>query len=325
MNFGIEGHSPGRMLANVLRNLSLHFSTRSHALTGALESIVRRAIVAIGQQPDDPRAVFLGLQSGTLDRFFVSPFTRGEIWASNSVTLLLGLCAAGALGWNRRRDLLLYFAGLAGAFVLFSATVRWQIWGSRFHLPLFVLAAVPIGLFLQERSARVQGAVIAVLLGWAVYLAACNDTRSLVPSSVMKGTDIYRPRAERYYSDGRLDLARTQILLAEALNRTSCDAVAFDSHHDLRDADITMSPNSFFIYPLMALIGADEGRRRVWYEGVHNMSARYEGNASHPPWCAVVCLSCAGVPTKLATYGGGDTIAQTFGHDVLFTKATSAP
>jgi hypothetical protein len=330
IGFGVAHPSFMGMLANVIRNLSLHLALPSHAVTAALEKAVRGAISGLGQDPDDPGSIFLGRMYGRVGAFWIPAFGRNEITAGNFASLVLAFVAA-TWAYARarpplpRRALVLYWGGIGGAVLFFCLELRWLIWSSRFHLPLFVLAAAPVGVFLERCSTRVQAAVAVVLLLIALSFATRNDTRSLLPRPLVKTADIYHPRAELYYNDGHRAVAAEQARLARALDDAACRDVALDLYNPLPDAQLLEGAESFFVYPMMALIGADEGRRRIWFEGVHNFTAKYAADAPHPRACAVICMSCANVPAKDAEYRGAGFSGTAFGHDVLFTPTPPAP
>jgi len=318
------------MLANCLRNFADHLSVHNAALNRAFERIIRGAIAALGQDPDDPGAVFQGLAYGDVGHFKLPPFRYHEVVTGNFVTVFLLLAAMGWALWRwrrqgqgdgpreGRRDAALCCLGIAAGFAFFSLMLRWQIWGSRFHLPLFVIGAAPIGLFLEARSSRVQVGVAAVLFAWALLMAVANDTRALLPPPLSKLSNVYHPRAELYYGDGHGDIVKAQMDLARAANQTGCSNAAFDLYHPRPDAEMLEGPASFYVYPLMAQIQAAGGGRRVWFEGVRNMTAKYADAHPHPPACMVICLSCADQPEKFATYGRNGLHASVFGNDVLF-------
>jgi hypothetical protein len=322
LTYPVEHKTFAGFIANCLRNFSLHLSVHNGRLTQTFEHLIRAAIRAIGQDPDDPGAVFLGSSYGAIAHFSIPAYARSEIVTGNLVTLLLMLAAMGWAFWRwrraGRRDPWLCSAGILAGFAFFCLMLRWQVWSSRFQLPLFVVAAAPIGLFLEERSVRAQAVVALLLIGWAASIAMANDTRSLVPSPPGKMPDVYHPRDELYFSDGHRAIMKGQIDLARAANQTSCSDVAFDSYSSRPAAELTEGPDSFFIYPLMALTGSGT-ERRAWYEGVQNLSIKYVEASPHPPACMVICLDCAQVPDKMSAYARRGLHPQVFGRDVLFS------
>jgi hypothetical protein len=306
--------------ANVLRNISLHLCTPSRSLNSRTENFIRRGIRLLGVNPDDPNQVWIGLP------FHMNHFSSNEIIAGNPLHLILLLVSVGLLLWRpkegiRRRWALLYAAGIVASFVFFCALLRWQMWSSRYHLPLFVLGSALIGLALERyfpRSLANTIAVLLLLLG--TFFALTNRSRSLIPWS--RVDDVYHPRAELYFTNEHESIAPANIAAARFVNHLDCRNIGIDSY--VADPEIKDSPDSFFVYPLLALIHAGDGMRKVWYTGVDNLSRRYEKQQFHPAPCAVICLGCANHPEKWSEYGviGPPTV---FGNIVIFSHAGEAP
>jgi hypothetical protein len=326
LDFGVEHPTVGRTIANALRGVAMNFNFPSARATLIAESATRRLIHLIGQDPDDPGALWVNRT------FEIPTLSRHEIWAGNPVHFLL-LVAAGIwiLGLAARRrpaDLsdphwrppLLLLAAIAGGFVLYSATLRWQPWGTRFQLPLFVLAAPLIGLLLERKLSARAGLFAGLLLCvYGCYNASGNRVRSLIPANQVKWSDVYRPRAALYYTDNyHQTVEPAQRVLVDAVNDSGCADVGWESYHPEPDAELAKSPKSFFIDPLLALTGTDGRNRRAWYAGVRNLSAKYpQPYASSEP-CLVVCLGCGDVPDRWTGYTATVGPGRRFGADVVF-------
>jgi hypothetical protein len=304
--------------ANILRNISLHLSTPSSAVNDRVERVLRSGIRGIGVDPDDPAMVWPN------DTFRLNHFSLSEIHAGNPLhfALLLVSLALLLLARNQRARLkpLLYALGLIAAFVFFCSLLRWQVWTSRHHLPLFVLGSALIGLALERFFSKMAGTVIAILLLlYALPFALSNRERSLIPWSMVD--DVYHPRSVLYFSDQHQMIALANLAAAEAINQGDCRDIAIDSYTTQPSSEINHSPRSFYVYPLFALIHADGRARTVWYSGVHNWSARYAGQEHHPAPCAVICLECANVPEKWAEYRDVGGRASVFDYIVVFSSS----
>ncbi|MGH6850959.1 MAG: hypothetical protein ACREDD_11005 [Methylocella sp.] len=211
-------------------------------------------------------------------------------------------------------------------FVLFCALLRWQIWESHHHAPLFLLAAAVIGIAVAYYARpRISAAVIAVLLAYALSFAVVNRTRALVPwithppwSGV---ADIYLPRDVQYFADQHEQTAAANIAAAAFVNQLSCRDIAIESYMPTPDSRLYDGPNSFYVYPLLAMIHADGQNRRVWYEGVQNLSAKYAGTQPHPAACAVICFDCGLAAAKWDAYRGVGGRAAMFGDIVVFSSS----
>jgi hypothetical protein len=304
--------------ANVLRNLSLHLCTPSRGVNAHIEKSIRRAIHLIGVDPDDPTQIWIGLP------FHMNHFTSNEIIAGNPLHLILLLVSIVLVVWKRkegvlRRRALLYVTGIIASFVLFCGLLQWQMWSSRYHLALFVLGSALMGVVLERYfPRRLATGVVAVLLLLGTFLALTNRSRSLIPWN--RVDDVYQPRGALYFTNEHESIASTYIAASDFVNHLDCRSVAIDSY--VSDPEIKNSPDSFFVYPILALIHANGRDRRVWYSGVHNLSSRYEQKQVHPAACAVICLDCANAPDKRREYGAFAT-AEVFDNIVVFTNESS--
>lgn len=307
--------------ANMLRNASMHLSVPSRSLNSRIEKLVRVAIQATGTDPDDPGQSWIGKP------FHMNQFTSNESIEGNPLHLVLLLVAIAMISYAgrsgiRRRWAIWYGAGIVLSYVLFCALLRWQEWSSRFQLTLFVLGAALIGLMLEKYVPRNLATLIAAaLLLPAIFLSLTNRSRSLIPWS--RVDDVYQPRPILYFNDYHEKIAPSYISAASFINRTGCRSVALDSYTP--DPEVKSGPDSFFVYPLLALIHADGRTRHVWYSGVNNLSSRYEKELDHPAPCAVVCLGCANIPEEWKEYENVGGRASVFGTLVIFSREGALP
>jgi hypothetical protein len=321
MNHSVDRVSLKGTLANALRNVSFHFGTPSQRVNSWIEQAFRGSIRAIGADPDDPEMTWQKKGPFRLNRVSLS-----EISAGNPLHFFL-LCIAIALaiwkhGGGTGRKGLWYALGLVAAFFLFSALIIWQLWSSRYELPLFVLGAALTGFILERRfPLKVGTAAGVLLLVSALPFALLNHHRSLVRWG--HGDDVYQPRSVLYFTDTHETLVPTYIAVADAVKKLDCGSIAFDSY--IAASDAGEDPRSFFVYPLMGLTHADGLKRSVWYSGVNNLTSRYSEQEQHPAPCAVICLDCASIPAKWDEYRGVGGRASVFDYIVVFSAAGQTP
>ena len=306
------------LIASVIRNISLHTVTPSAGVNAVLLRGIRALIRLVGADPDDSRAVWRGF------KFDLNHFSTHEIHAGNSFHLLLVFACAILLLMNYRRlsqkkEVVILAASLLGSFLTFCALLRWQIWGARHHLPLFVLAAALCGLLLERfASKRLSTAAVAILLAYGLTLGLVNRTRSLIPWS--RVADVYKPRAMQYFADQHEEQAPTVIALADAVNQLPCRNLAFDAYTGKRSSDLRSEIYPFFIYPVFALTHVDGFTRTGQYVDVDNFSAQYAAAVPKATPCAVICLDCTKAPAKWEEYKKNWVAAQVFGRDVVFSE-----
>jgi hypothetical protein len=318
LHWMVDHIGPREILANTVRNISLHVVTPSEAVNARIEKLFRLGIEGIGVDPDDPREVWFATH------FRLNHFSAHEIHAGNPLHLLLLLVSIGLVLTRRkdgvRREAIWYALGIVAAFLFFCGLLRWQIYASRHHLPLFVLGSALAGLVLERYfSRRVATAVCLALFAYASLFLFANRLRSLVPWS--RVDDVYHPRAVLYFSDQHEKLASTYIAAADAVNKTNCGNIAIDSYTEKPFRELNWSPKSFYVYPLLALIHANGRTRNVWYTGVDNLTSRYAYQENHPPPCAVICFECDNIPTKWEEYKNVGGRASVFDYIVIFSAS----
>jgi len=303
-----------RTAANVVRNISLHAGLVGH-VNNRISAGFRWFIAKeLGANPDDPKAVF--------DRNFeVNHYSLNEVTAGDPILLLVLLLVLGIVlcSWKRFsvHGLPWYGLALIFAFLLFSALLHWQRWGARFQLPLFIAAAPLIGAVLESwLNGKTAAWIAAFLILAALPDAVANRFRSLVPMRPLQS--VYQARRVLYFAEEHMTLAPLYISLADAVNQTGCKNVAIDAYTPTAMRLIKNTPQSWYQYPLFALIHADGVHRTVWYTDVHNLSSKYVDANPHPAACAVVCLQCAAVPEKMQEYESAGGRATVIGSDVLF-------
>ena len=299
--------TPVGVVANTVRNVGLHLETPSSTVNRRIDEAMRGLIRRMGQDPDDPSSIWPGLP------FLTNRRSLHEVYAGNPLQLALIVIACLALIVNIRQladsGMRWYVAGAIASFVLFSGMLRWQIWNSRHHLPLFVLFAPIVGLaverLLSDRAGIVLGGVLLISCAPFIY---SNKLRSFIPWHQV--VDIYRPRADLYFADMHMEMAPAIRMLADRVLATGCKDVGIRAYLPVPERLIEHSPESFFVYPLLALLRVDGNRMRVRYIEIQNPSAKYARSRDRVPPCAVVCLDCAEHPGALPRYSGAHALVQ---------------
>jgi hypothetical protein len=208
--------APGHVLVNMARNLSVHFGTPWPGVNRALVNGVRRASGALGVDPDDRRTTW-----GT--SFVAPPWNTHEEAAPNPLHLLLilgcllALLRPGAAASTRT----FFLASVVAGFIVFSALLKWQFYGSRLQTPLFVLALAWAALELARAPVALRRVVVLLLTLAALPGALMNYTRPLVslpegritprPSILAVPRNVhyflYMPQLGRPYRDVALKIA----------------------------------------------------------------------------------------------------------------------
>ena len=308
-----DNFSPVATVANVIRNVTLHLGTPFGFLNRMGESAVRSMLQFMGQDPDDPTHTWL---SGLGFRWPM--MSRNEIFAGNLLHALL-IAAAMAILLIRLRDrrwrgVQIYVLGPIGAFILFSALMRYQIWEARHHLPLFVLMAAALGLLVPRLlGQRMTVATAMLLVVTALPFAAANNLRSLVPAGAASIET--RSRNDLYFADQHFDRASINEALVARVNESSCRTIGIDAHVGRPAATLVKSVPSFFVYPILAMLDRTGPGRTFQYVDVQNLSRRFMPASPYRP-CLVICLDCADIPESFRTYDGWKS--RSVGNNLLF-------
>ncbi len=271
-------------VSNALRNFSDQLGTGNARWNQWVFDASVRLHAVLGIDPQSPDTTWYG-------SVYLPPVnTRHEANANNRWHLLL---IALAVAWAAccARRWLIYAGSLLLAFLLFCFWLRWQPYGARLLLPLFIASAPLAGLLLAEIRPAILTMLICLFLADTARLPALeNWTRRLRGP----GNLFVTPRDANYFNDIRQH--HNEASYREAVDRVArsgCQRVGID---------ITVNQLE---YPFQALLR--ERNPGVWF--VHAPTPA--------PTCAVLCLDCAGNPAKIAQYRGvGPPIA--IGRFLLF-------
>jgi len=264
------------VLSISLRNAALHAGTPWPEVNHWIFRGVAAVHSKLGVEVNDPRTTGWGY-------FAVGTPTTHEAGAGNPAHAYLSLVLFGVLVLRPRRMgrlPLMYGVALAAGFVLFSAAFKWQIWGSRLHLPFFVvlgpLAAIVMDHSLPRQIPRLVGlALIAASWPWLLGIFS----RPIIPTA--SGTNVpsvlRQSREDLYYVN--VDwVAEGYRSVTARISENGCSQVG-----------LVLSGQAME-YLLWAELGAPREDLRLEWFVAGTPSARYEAATFSP--CAVICEGC---------------------------------
>jgi hypothetical protein len=263
------------LVSNLLRNAALHAGTPSPHINKGIALVVMKIHDLIGADYNDPRTTSAG-------RFKVSTPKTDENLAGNPLHAYMVLGVLGFLIVRRQTMttwLLNYTGAVVAMFLVFSFLFKWQIFGSRYHLPFFVLFA-PVAGYVIGRLASRWGVLIGLILLVAAWPWVIGiNSRPVIPNldrAYVSGI-FSEPRQKLYFANG-MYLFEPYNDLTRKIKEAQCDKVG-----------IMLSGNGFE-YPLWVLLGAPRETLEIEWIVAGTPSALYEDPNFTP--CAVICESC---------------------------------
>ncbi len=262
-------------LSNLLRNAALHAGTPSPHVNKAIALTVLTIHDLMGLDPNDPRTTTVGV-------FRVRPPSTHEDLVGNTLHAILILGLLSLMLWQRRslpRKIMIYAPTVVAGFLVYSFAFKWQIFGSRYHLPFFILFAPLAGFLLGRRREGVTGAWIglALLIAASPWVVGINSRPLLPHREAFVESILQEPRQDLYFANGP-HLMRPYRGMSGRIKNAGCGQVGL------------MLLGNSGVYPLWALLDAPRDTLEVEWIVADSPSARYQSPDFSP--CAVVCQDC---------------------------------
>lgn len=257
-------------VSNLTRNIASHTWTPIPSINNLQFQGAAFVHKSLGIDLSDPAT--------SLNEVIFSPAgtSMDEDHAGNGLHLLLVLVSTGALVVRRKtlpRALTPYALSLAVGFLLYCMLLKWQPWGTRLQLPLFVLASpfTTLALPLGNRSWAVSTLAAIMLLCSTPWLFG-NQTRPLWGYRSILKTD----RGSLYFAK-RSQLLPYYSQAAEYFSKPgSCDDIGL----------VSASVNTYE-YPLWAFLNSRrKDMPRIEHINVKNVSGSIPLQSFNP--CAVL-------------------------------------
>ncbi len=230
----------------VIRNIALHSQVPLPGVAfsafnaGAL-GILRMCHKVLGVPVDDPRFSLLKKDAfqpndcGLRGRGIAYPFHEDCTGNPLHLVLFLTFLPIVLVGVFRRssgfrearRRLSVRRAGpLMGSaaigFVALAGVFKWQPWGSRLDLPLFVLACIPLGGLVAGLRRTVRGLLMVGFFSLAFTAVCLNATRPVMP--LLQTTPIDRRAA---YFANRPDLLKPYLEISRTIKAVGCHQIGY--------------------------------------------------------------------------------------------------
>lgn len=155
--------------SNVVRNMSVHLGTRSQEINRTIYKNIESLHKLLDIDVHDPLTTITG-------SFNQSWLSNSENRAGNPIHLILVIVALGFLlssrGPGEYQIHTTYAVVLVAAFLIFCSFIKWEVWHSRLHLPLFVLWSPWVSAVLTKRADYLLVTLVAalMLIGSSLYV-----------------------------------------------------------------------------------------------------------------------------------------------------------
>jgi hypothetical protein len=284
--------TPRAFLSNLIKNIALHLPI-SYTTIAPVHNMIIALHQKIGISADDPR---LNWQESA----FNATFSTSEVTAGNPLHFYLLMIVLLVLGsrakslWIDQKILMFYCGAVGGGFALFCGLLKWQVWHSRLHLPLFIAIAPVVGVVLDRYfKPRLALYLCFVLLASSSFWLLWSETKPVASRS-----NIFNiPRQEQYFMT--LPYAASYQEAAAYLNQTGCDRIGLWMGSDAWE------------YPLWAMLKEQpRAMPQLRHIFVENESKRLDSarEKSDAPICAIAQIGPLQAPPIPTPWGEFDRV-----------------
>jgi hypothetical protein len=225
------------------------------------------------------------------EKFRLTQRQNHEDFAGNPIHLLLiGFCGAVMIGQFKRGSLSIahtYFLSLLAGYLILCLALKWNIYITRLHLPLFVLGSAAIAIALSEPVfARARSYIIVFLIVTSQYTLFYNESRPLIGDKSIFAL----PRWEQYFRNGHPGISTQYSYAAALLKDKRCAQVGLWLDEDSWE------------YPLWILLSGRGGDvLRIEHIRISNQSAGVllrRGTSNFVP-CGLVVVETNEMPDQI--------------------------
>lgn len=261
------------LTSNVLRNIGLHVGTPSPHINKGMYIVIEKIHDLIGIDLNDPRTTSFGV-------FKVKTPITNEVTIGNPLHawIILAFFILLLVGkWKGLQTELLIFSLLVlSTFLIYSFVFKWQIFGSRFHLPFFILLAPVMGTFFTQvlpmQLLNIAG-IIMLFCSWPWLMSI--QSRPLIPDSESRvGSILIEPRDALYFGNGP-NYQYPYVGVTERIRDSGCTSIG-----------LALAGNAAE-YPFWVLMGSPREDVRLEWIVSGTPSARLAPTDFHP--CAIIC------------------------------------
>lgn len=168
------------LISTIVKNVSLHLALPLDFISlNSIESIIYRFHELLGININDPRTT-----AGT-DFSLLRIVPNFEDTAGNPIhfwlLILALLICLSHRNFRSNKYLITYITTVLISFVLFCLMLKWQIWHSRLHLPIFVLCSPFIGIiFSILPNRKIINVLLVLIIEFSLFYVFFNEFRPII-------------------------------------------------------------------------------------------------------------------------------------------------
>lgn len=209
-------------VSNLIKNLSLHLAFPFDFINyNVLENWVNKIHLILGIDINDQR-------TSSTDFSIKNLIPTYEDHAGNPFHLFLILLAFFAFVTHKilrnNKKIIAYILAVLAGFFMFCFYLKFAIWHSRLHLPLFVLAAPFVGLVFEKSfNSKVSIITMLVLVQFSLYYVFFNEFRPIIAEKNI----FNQSRTEQYLKPVKTT-AENYINATNQIKEMSCNKVGLE-------------------------------------------------------------------------------------------------
>jgi hypothetical protein len=269
--------TPAGIFSNLIRNMAYHTGLP----WGRANELIFESIIQIHEwinvDIEDPRTTSVGPYPWMALR--TNEESAGNTLHAGFILLCFGLLIKGTV--SKKGLLWQYGLICAGTFMLFSVIFKWQIFGSRYHLPFFLLFSPFIGTILVDAlSVKISKMLPLLFTLCTIPWLFSIDSRPLIPNNQsLIGSILTTPEMDVRFANSFYQ-QRSYMNMANLIKEAECNRVGMS---------LGGIQTEYFIWYLLK---APHANLRIEWFVSGTQSEIYRDYDFAP--CAVICELCAG-------------------------------